>query len=68
MLPLTQILNWTQGRAFISDWDSEGIYVYERQLGYTIAYHSISTVVSRRRAHYGLSAHPLVLPRFPVEV
>ena len=27
-----------------------------------------NTIVSRKRAHYGLSAHPPVFPQFPTEV
>ena len=34
--------------------------------GYIMVY--VCTVVSRKRAHYGLSAHPPVLPQFPAKV
>ena len=31
-------------------------------------YHAYITVVSQKRTHYGLSAHPPVFPQFPAEV
>ena len=31
-------------------------------------YDNIITVVSQKKAHYGLSAHPPVLSRFPAKV